>query len=111
MNITILNGNSDINNTDFPIYLLKLIKYLNLQKHSVKHFVLRNMKIDFCRGCWGCWVKKPGKCVFTDESEEICEQVINSDLVIFASPVIMGFVDSVLKKTMGQNDTPSASIY
>ncbi len=100
MKITILNGNSDINNTDYEAYLEKLIKYLKLQKHEVGQLVLRNMDIKNCTGCWGCWVKTPGRCLFKDESDTVCEQMIRSDLVILASPMVMGFIDAILKKAM-----------
>lgn len=24
-------------------------------------------KIEYCRGCFGCWVKKPGECILNDD--------------------------------------------
>jgi multimeric flavodoxin WrbA len=33
-------------------------------------------------------------------SHTVCEETINSDLVLFASPIVMGFVGADLKKTM-----------
>ena len=59
---------------------------------------LREMAIKYCTGCFSCWVKTPGECVFKDDSHEVCRSYINSDLVVFASPIIMGFTSAVLKK-------------
>jgi multimeric flavodoxin WrbA len=100
MKITILNGNPDGKNKDFDQFLAKLSIFLEKEHHSVKNMELRSMDIKYCTGCWGCWVKTPGKCLFPDDSHAVCDETINSDLVLFASPMVMGFASAVLKKTM-----------
>ena len=99
MKICILNGNPDPGNREFDEYLARLTTGLE-QKHQVKLMMLRDLDINYCIGCWGCWVKTPGECVNRDDSAEVCRQVINADLAIFASPLRLGFVSSLLKKTM-----------
>ena len=37
--------------------------------------------------------------MFKDESHSVCREYINSDFVIFVSPVIRGFTSALLKKT------------
>lgn len=98
MKITILNGNPDDNNAGFDQYLLSLSDQLKNQKHNVQILDLRNMIIGYCMGCFDCWVKTPGLCIVKDDSHRVCEESINSDLVIFASPLIMGFTSALLKK-------------
>lgn len=100
MKITILNGNPNGMNKDFDQFLAKLSVFLEKEHHAVTNLELRSMDIKYCRGCWGCWVKTPGKCVFSDDSYTVCDETINADLVLFASPLIMGFASAVLKKTM-----------
>jgi multimeric flavodoxin WrbA len=100
MKITILNGNPDGKNNHFDQFLEKLFVSLEKENHTVWKLELRNMDINYCTGCWGCWVKTPGKCVIHDDSDIVCDKAIYSDLVIFASPLIMGFISAVLKKTM-----------
>jgi multimeric flavodoxin WrbA len=56
------------------------------------------MSLEYCIGCWGCWVKTPGQCVISDDSGAICREYISSDLVMFTSPIIMGFTSALLKK-------------
>ncbi len=99
MKICILNGNPDPGNREFDQYLASLAAGLT-GKHQVDLLELRGLNIDYCVGCWGCWVKTPGECVNRDESELVCRRVINSDLTILASPLRLGFVSSLLKKTM-----------
>ncbi len=98
MEITILNGNANAKNSDFEQFLAKMCVYLDKEQHVVHHLKLRAMDIRYCIGCWSCWVKTPGKCSVKDESHTVCDNVINSDLTIFASPVIMGFTSEILKR-------------
>lgn len=100
MRITLLNGNPDQGNTQFDTYLTTLTTTLVENGHEVSNLVLRDLEADFCTGCWTCWVKTPGECLFIDDSHAVCRAVINSDLTIFASPVIMGYLSALLKKFM-----------
>ena len=100
MRITILNGNPDGRNKDFDLYIEKLCIFLEKEQHKVKHLKLRGMDIKQCTGCWGCWVKTPGECLIRDDARIVCDESINSDLLLFASPIIMGFVSAILKRTM-----------
>ena len=98
MQITILNGNPDVDNTLFDDYLKRLSDALASDGHTVTAFELRAMDIKYCNGCWGCWVKTPGECAVKDESRDVRRAAIHSDLVLWASPVIMGFYSALLKK-------------
>ena len=98
MKITILNGNPDAQNHVFDDYLKRLSDVLLSYNHSVTTLHLREMDIRQCIGCWGCWVKTPGVCIVKDDSYDVCREYINSDLVVFTSPVIMGYTSALLKK-------------
>lgn len=98
MKIMILNGNPNAGNIEFDNYLKELSDLLESNNHAVTIFNLREMNIKYCTGCFGCWVKTPGECVVKDSSHGICREYIDSDLVLFASPVIMGFTSALLKK-------------
>jgi hypothetical protein len=97
MKVVVFNGNPDASNTAFDDYLERLSAALVSGGHAVTTFTLREMEIRYCTGCWGCWVKTPGECVVDDESREVCRTAIRSDLVLCASPVIMGFYSALLK--------------
>ncbi len=98
MKITILNGNPNSDNVEFERYVRELSHLMKSRNHEVNVFNLREMNIRYCVGDFDCWVKTPGKCVVKDDSHDICRTYINSDLVLFASPVIMGFTSALLKK-------------
>lgn len=97
MKIVILNGNPKPENREFEDYLEKLSSILTEKGNETVILNLREMKINYCTGCYTCWLKTPGICVFKDDGPRILEEYINSDLVLFASPVIMGFVSALLK--------------
>ncbi len=97
--ITILNGDMEDENSEFSTYMEGLSERLNIN-NSCKIFHLSQMNLHYCTGCFSCWWKTPGKCAVKDDAEDIFRSVINSDLVIFASPLIAGFTSSVLKKIM-----------
>lgn len=99
MKITILNGNPTEGNELFENYLINLSSLAESRGHDVVTLLLRDMDIRYCIGCFGCWVKTPGKCSNSDDDmHTVCSHYINSDLVIFASPVIMGFTSALLKR-------------
>lgn len=96
MKITIINGSPAGYGKELDSYIDKLADSL-AEKHECLRINLKEKEILKCTGCFGCWVKKPGECVFKDDSAGICESYILSDLVILASPVLKGFVSATLK--------------
>jgi len=99
MKIVILNGNPESAGNLFEENLNKLCSSLETKGIEVNHIRLRNHNVMSCTGCWGCWVKTPGECLIQDDSKVIRREVILADLLIFASPLIMGFTSALLKIT------------
>jgi multimeric flavodoxin WrbA len=62
--------------------------------------ILRDMKYSPCRGCFNCWVKTPGLCVFRDDGDILCREVLHSDFIVLASPVIMGYPSAMMKNAL-----------
>jgi multimeric flavodoxin WrbA len=97
MQITILNGNPENQNAHLDEYLDQLSDRLNSSGHSITELTLRDMNLAYCTGCLECWVKTPGICKVDDDGRNVSKAYINSDFVLFASPVIMGFYSALLK--------------
>lgn len=100
MRVAILNGNPDPGNLKFEGYLKSLSDLLRAKNHAVNLLTLRALDIGWCAGCWGCWVRTPGRCVNEDGSREVCRAWVSSDLVLLASPLKMGFVTALLKAAL-----------
>ena len=53
--------------------------------NEVEFITLRGKEIKFCVGCLAC--QKTGACVFKDDVPAIMEQVLNADVVCWATPI------------------------
>ena len=58
---------------------------------------LSALKIANCIGCFGCWVKTPGKCVIRDDATSIYPAIAKSERLIYVSRVKFGCYDTVMK--------------
>lgn len=66
---------------------------------------LSAFNIHRCTGCFGCWVKTPGKCVIRDDAVKIYPCIAQSDLVVYISRICYGGYD-VPMKTMLERAIP-----
>lgn len=103
MNFLILNGNPPGKGKKIDEYIERLAGAIKNARHDVEVLILRDMKINPCLGCFDCWVKTPGLCSIKDNAKDIARNYIAADYVIFCSPLIMGFVSSLLKNAIDRN--------
>jgi multimeric flavodoxin WrbA len=59
---------------------------------------LREKKISHCQGCYTCWTKTPGKCIFKDDVADIMKKTNAADLVLYALPLYHFGIISLMKK-------------
>jgi multimeric flavodoxin WrbA len=103
MKITILNGNPVDASETLEKYLNQLKIRLESQNHEVNLLSIRELDAKYCIGCFGCWVKTPGKCSSADESSIVCRSVVISDFTLWVAPLKMGFPSAMLKKVMDKS--------
>jgi multimeric flavodoxin WrbA len=87
----------------------KLEASLNARGWDAQTIALREQKIGNCAGDFFCWVKSPGVCNTDDDNRIIAEQIIQSDLVVYLTPVTFGGFSSALKRMVDhqiQNISP-----
>jgi multimeric flavodoxin WrbA len=51
-----------------------------------KHYV-SDLDINGCKGCFGCWWVTPGKCTQRDDMDWVLEQILDTDVVVWSSPI------------------------
>jgi hypothetical protein len=73
---------------------------LSARAWSVDPWILRDIEIEPCRGCFECWVRTPGLCARSEAANRIASAVIGSDLTVFLTPVTFGGYSSELKKAV-----------
>jgi len=77
--------------------ILEELKKLNWDATSIS---LEDKDIAYCLGCFGCWVQTPGECVIKDYEETIVRKMVNTDLIIYITPIVFGGYSSILKKAL-----------
>jgi hypothetical protein len=99
MNILVINGTPDNGWVEYEKEMTKTFDGLSTE-HNISVFKIRDMKINYCKGCFGCWVKTPGKCFYRDGMDEILSEYPKTDMLLFISPLKAGFLTSETKKVM-----------
>ncbi len=99
LNAVILNGSLKHQTQLAPIQeaLEHEFKTQNIKTDS---YIMNQIKIISCTGCFKCWDTTPGICtgVKGDIGEEIKKKVVNSNLLVFLTPITFGGYSSELKK-------------
>ena len=86
----------DLNDEDFKLLFPK--------KSEDVYVVSNNGNIKNCIGCFGCWIKTPGKCVIKDGYDNIGALFAKADNIIIISKCCYGgyspFVKNVLDRSI-----------
>lgn len=77
-----------------------VIGHLKKKGFETEEYAIGREDLAFCMGCFGCWVKKPGECVISDQIASINYKYINSDVTIYLSPVIFGQFSANIKNAL-----------
>jgi multimeric flavodoxin WrbA len=96
--VTILNGMREQGSPSETVHTA-LVDALIKRNWRITPFVLKNKEIQPCLGCFGCWLQTPGQCILSD-TNDIAASVVQSDLVIYLTPVTFGGYSSELKKAV-----------
>lgn len=100
--VLILNGSDE--NDEFMDTLHRMVsEELGKMDWEVTSFVLRQLEIGDCMGCFACWVQNPGRCLYEDDSQMVLQKYINSDVVIYLTPVVFGGYSYHLKRLVDRS--------
>ena len=67
------------------------------QEGDYRYVDLSQLTIHNCVGCFGCWVKTPGRCVIRDDAVGVYPLIAASSQVIYVSRLYCGSYDVVMK--------------
>jgi multimeric flavodoxin WrbA len=99
MKALILNGSLE-NQTHLLSTHGILEEELSYAGWECESLILHTMKIGTCIGCFQCWDTTPGICFQDDQGREVSKKAINSDLLVFLTPLTWGGYSSELKKAV-----------
>ncbi|HVP80991.1 MAG TPA: SCP2 sterol-binding domain-containing protein [Thermodesulfobacteriota bacterium] len=79
------------------ILLQEFLKGAQTQGAETETIYLKEKEIHSCVGCYTCWAKTPGVCVFKDDMPELLEKVKGCDILVYATPLYNFNVTALLK--------------
>lgn len=56
-----------------------------------------------CMGCFGCWIKTPGRCVINDRCSDIPLFISKCDEMILISPILFGCYSESIKAVIDRS--------
>jgi multimeric flavodoxin WrbA len=61
---------------------------------------LAKRKINYCTGCFNCWLVHPGRCIHQDDMPEILHKIKYAEVLVYASPVYVDGFTAQMKTMM-----------
>lgn len=78
-------------------------EWLASAQWEVTDLRLSELEIAPCIGCFGCWIKTPGICVIDDAGRDVAKAIVQSDLVVYLTPILFGGYSYELKKAIDRS--------
>ncbi len=78
----------------------RVLEHLNSQGLTAEEIAIGREDLDFCMGCFGCWIKSPGECVIRDMVADINRKYVGSDVVVYLCPVVFGQFSANMKNAL-----------
>ena len=66
----------------------------------LEEYRLRDLSLNNCRGCFGCWYKSPGECIQEDSAVDIAKSLVRSDLMVLVTRTTFGGYSSLIKSAL-----------
>ncbi len=96
-NVLVIMGSPRKNGDSSHVVSLIAEKVKSLGEVNFKYIMLKDTRLEYCRGCLACMIKGEGYCPLKDDSVSLRTDLLNADGVIFASPVYVHQISALLK--------------
>ena len=73
------------------------LPFLQMKGEDNRYIDLSALRIANCVGCFGCWVKTPGRCVIRDDAVKVYPLIARSERLIYVTAVEFGSYGTVMK--------------
>jgi multimeric flavodoxin WrbA len=98
MRIAVFDGDPRGFGTPLDRAIVHFVAEAEARGDSVERVNLRDHRFFQCVGCFDCWLRTPGRCRLRDDGDRLVAAIVDVDLLVFASPLIMGFTSALLKR-------------
>ena len=99
MKVLILDGASILRELADPVRAA-LERRLEAGGHAITCHDLTALEIPDCKGDFGCWTVTPGRCIQAGPHRDLARDLVESDRVVFLTPVTFGGYSSTLKSLL-----------
>jgi multimeric flavodoxin WrbA len=96
MKILFINGSPTKKKGMTDIAIDLLIQGAREAGAETEKIFLADKKINYCTGCFSCWLKTPGICIYKDDMPEILGKIKNADILLLGTPL---YVDGMTAQT------------
>ncbi len=98
MHILAFNASPRKSNSTTDIILDSFLEAAKEAGATAKKHYVTELKINGCRGCFTCWTKTPGRCVQRDDMDWIIPEILDSDILIHATPIYNNNITHYLQR-------------
>lgn len=98
MNVLVINGSPKGARSN--TYLLTSAFLEGIEEKTVREYCASRMDIKPCLGCFSCWNKTPGKCCIQDDMQNLIEEMLWADTILWSFPLYYFSVPGPLKNLM-----------
>ena len=104
MKVLVLNG-SPKKNSNTMMLTHAFLRGLNAEeKHEIQVVSVIEKDIGFCRGCLSCWFRQDGHCVIQDDMNDILDDIIASDVILWSFPLYYHGIPAPLKAVLDRTN-------
>ncbi len=97
MKILAVQGSPRPKESNTEVLLKEFLRGAESQGAECETVYLKEKDIHPCVGCYTCWTKTPGVCVFKDDMPELLEKVRSCNMLVYATPLYIFNVTAYLK--------------
>jgi len=100
MKVLAINGSPHRGKGNTALILEPFLDGLRDAGAEVELLHTRDLDINPCLGCFGCWIKTPGKCVQEDDMAGLLPRLREAEIWVLATPVYFDGASGPLKNLM-----------
>jgi len=100
MKVLAINGSPHGGKGNTALILDPFLEGLRDAGADVELVCTRDLDINPCLGCFGCWIKTPGKCVQQDDMAGLLHLLREADVWVLATPLYFDGPSGSLKNLM-----------
>lgn len=97
MKVLALNGSPRLKASSTYHMLENLLDGMEAAGAEVEIIHLRKLDIKSCIGCYTCWVRTPGECIFKDTMNDALAKYNQADMVVFGTPLYHFNMSGIMK--------------